>query len=77
MKIDAYCKLANGKEATIAVDLDYVETVSDVYDWVNNEPEALDTIVTEITNINDIEEALEEEKVALDKAMDKIAWANI
>ena len=49
MKIDALCKLANGLEAPIVVDLDYVHSESDVWDWVNNEPQAYGTYVTEIT----------------------------
>ena len=81
MKIDALCKLANGLEAPIVVDLDYVQSESDVWDWVNNEPQAYGTYVTEITNIDwildCIKEEQEAEEVDLDKAMDKIAWANI
>ena len=61
MKIDAECVLADGKEVRIAVDLDYVETISDVYDYINNEPEALGSYVTELKNEDEIEAALDNE----------------
>ena len=61
MKIDAECVLADGKEVRIAVDLDYVETISDVYDYINNEPEALGSYVAELKNEDEIEAALDNE----------------
>ena len=61
MKIDAECVLADGKEVRITVDLDYVETISDVYDYINNEPEALGSYVAELKNEDEIEAALDNE----------------
>ena len=58
MKIDADCVLADGKEVKIVVDLDYVETISDVYDYINNEPEALGSYVAELRNEAELEAAL-------------------
>lgn len=60
MKIDAECVLADGKEVGINVDLDYVETLSDVYDYVNNEPEALGSYVAKIKNEDEFEAVLTE-----------------
>lgn len=60
MKIDAECVLADGKEVGINVDLDYVETLSDVYDYVNNEPEALGSYVAKIKNEDELKAALTE-----------------
>ena len=39
MKIDAICKDAHGAEATVVVDLDYVDTGSydEVHEWCANE----------------------------------------
>ena len=65
MKIDAECVLADGKEVQIAVDLDYVETISDVYDYINNEPEALGSYVAELKN-----------EAAFNKAFDTLAREN-
>ena len=59
MKIDAECMFADGKEVKIAVDLDYVETISDVFDYINNEPEALGSYVAELKNMDEIEAELE------------------
>ena len=59
MKIVAECVLADGKEVGINVDLDYVETLSDVYDYVNNEPEALGSYVAKIKNEDELKIALE------------------
>lgn len=75
MKIDAECVLADGKEVRIAVDLDYVETISDVYDYINNEPEALESYVAELKNENKIEAAMENESV-FNKALDTLARKN-
>lgn len=58
MKLDAECVLADGTEVTIEVDIDYVETISDVYDWVNNEPQAQGSYVKEIKNEDAIEQEL-------------------
>lgn len=65
MKIDADCVLADGKEVRIAVDLDYVETISDVYDYINNEPEALGSYVAELKN-----------EAVFNKALDTLAREN-
>ena len=75
MKIDAECVLADGKEVRIAVDLDYVETISDVYDYINNEPEALGRYVAELKNEDEIEAAMENESV-FNKALDTLAREN-
>lgn len=75
MKIDAECVLADGKEVQIAVDLDYVETISDVFDYINNEPEALGSYVAELKNIDEIETAMENESV-FNKALDALACEN-
>ena len=75
MKIDAECVLADGKEVRIAVDLDYVETISDVYDYINNEPEALESYVAELKNEDEIEAAMENESV-FNKALDTLAREN-
>ena len=75
MKIDAECVLADGKEVRIAVDLDYVETISDVYDYINNEPEALGSYVAELKNEDEIEAAMKNEAV-LSKALDTFAREN-
>ena len=75
MKIDAECVLADGKEVRIAVDLDYVETISDVYDYINNEPEALRSYVAELKNEDEIEAAMENESV-FNKALDTLARKN-
>ena len=75
MKIDAECVLADGKEVRIAVDLDYVETISDVYDYINNEPEALRSYVAELKNEDEIEAAMENESV-FNKALDTLAREN-
>ena len=75
MKIDAECVLADGKEVQIAVDLDYVETISDVYDYINNEPEALGSYVAELKNEDEIEAAMKNEAV-LNKALDTFAREN-
>ena len=75
MKIDAECVLADGKEVRIAVDLDYVETISDVYDYINNEPEALESYVAELKNEDEIEAAMENESV-FNKAFDTLAREN-
>ena len=75
MKIDAECVLADGKEVRIAVDLDYVETISDVYDYINNEPEALESYVAELKNEDEIEAAMANESV-FNKALDTLARKN-
>ena len=75
MKIDAECVLADGKEVRIAVDLDYVETISDVYDYINNEPEALRSYVAELKNEDEIEAAMENES-AFNKSLDALASEN-
>ena len=75
MKIDAECVLADGKEVRIAVDLDYVETISDVYDYINNEPEALESYVAELKNEDEIEAAMENESV-FNKSLDALAREN-
>ena len=75
MKIDAEGVLADGKEVQIAVDLDYVETISDVFDYINNEPEALGSYVAELKNIDEIETAMENESV-FNKALDALACEN-
>ena len=75
MKIDAECVLADGKEVRIAVDLDYVETISDVYDYINNEPAALESYVAEVKNEDEIEAAMENESV-FNKALDTLARKN-
>ena len=75
MKIDAECVLADGKEVRIAVDLDYVETISDVYDYINNEPEALESYVAELKNEDEIEAAMENEFV-FNKERDTLAREN-
>lgn len=63
MKIDAECVLADGKEVGINVDLDYVETLGDVYDYVNNEPEALGSYVVKIKNEDEFEAVLAEDQI--------------
>ena len=75
MKINAECVLADGQEVRIAVDLDYVETISDVYDYVNNEPEALESYVAELKNEDEIETAMENEAV-FNKELDTLAREN-
>ena len=75
MKIDAECVLADGKEVRIAVDLDYVETISDVYDYINNEPEALGSYVAELKNEDEIEAVMKNE-VVFNKALDTLAREN-
>ena len=62
MKIVAECILADKTEIDISVDLDYVETLSDVFDWVNNEPEVQNSYVMCIKNEDKIENALIENK---------------
>ena len=76
MKIIAECILADDTEIDISVDLDYVETLSDVFDWVNNEPEVQNTYVKCIKNEDEIEKALIE-NIELEKAMDKINYSNM
>ena len=76
MKITAECILADDTEIDISVDLDYVETLSDVFDWVNNEPEVQNSYVKCIKNEDEIEKALIE-NIELEKAMDKINYSNM
>ena len=76
MKITAECILADNTEIDISVDLDYVETLSDVFDWVNNEPEVQNSYVKCIKNEDEIEKALIE-NIELEKAMDKINYSNM
>ena len=75
MKIDAECVLADGKEVRIAVDLDYVETISDVYDYINNEPAAPGSYVAELKNADALEAAMKNESV-FNKALDALACEN-
>lgn len=76
MKITTECVLADNTEIDILVDLDYVETISDVFDYVNNEPEVQNTYVKCIKNEDEIEEALIE-NIELEKAMNKIYYGNL
>lgn len=76
MTITAECILADDTEIDISVDLDYVETLSDVFDYVNNEPEVQNTYVKCIKNEDEIEKALVE-NIELEKAMDKINYSNM
>ena len=75
MKIDADCVLADGKEVRITVDLDYVETISDVYDYIHNEPEALGSHVAELKNEDEIEAAMKNE-ATFNKVFDTLAREN-
>jgi hypothetical protein len=76
MKITAECVLADNTEIDISVDLDCVETLSDVFDYVNNEPEVQNTYVKCIKNENEIESALIE-NIELEKAMDIINYSKL
>jgi hypothetical protein len=76
MTITAECILADDTEIDISVDLDCVETLSDVFDYVNNEPEVQNTYVKCIKNEDEIEKALIE-NIELEKAMDKINYSNM
>ena len=59
MKIDADCVLGNGKEVKIIVDLDYIETINDVYAYINNKAEAFGSYISELKNEAEIEAFLE------------------
>lgn len=80
MTITAECILADDTEIDISVDLDCVETLSDVFDYVNNEPEVQNNYVNNyvkcIKNEDEIEKALIE-NIELEKAMDKIHYSNM
>jgi hypothetical protein len=76
MTITAECILADDTEIDISVDLDYVETLSDVFNWENNEPEVQNSYVKCIKNEDEIEKALIE-NIELEKAMDKINYSNM
>jgi hypothetical protein len=80
MKIIAECVLVDNTEIDISVDLDCVETLSDVFDYVNNEPEVQNNYVNNyvkcIKNEDEIEKALIE-NIELEKAMDKIHYSNM
>ena len=75
MKIDADCVLANGKEVKITVDLDYIETINDVYAYINNEPEAFGSYVAELKNEAEIEAILEND-ADFNEAIDAISFRN-
>ena len=74
MTITAECILADNTEIDISVNLDYVETLSDVFDYVNNEPEVQNSYVKCIKNEDEIESTLIE-NIELEKAMDKIHYS--
>ena len=76
MKIIAECILADDTEIDISVDLNYVETLNDVLDYVNNKPEVQDSYVKCIKNEDEIEKVLIE-NIELEKAMDKINYSNM
>jgi hypothetical protein len=76
MKIIAECVLVDNTEIDISVDLNYVETLSDVFDYVNNEPEVQNSYVKCIKNEDEIEKALIE-NIELEKAIDKINYSNM
>lgn len=62
MKIDATCKDANGVEATVTVDLDYVSDedearewiIEELYSWSLKNAKSFDTAKFEVANWNDI-----------------------
>jgi hypothetical protein len=76
MTITAECILADDTEIDISIDLDCVETLSDVFDYVNNEPEVQNSYVKCIKNEDEIEKALIE-NIELEKAIDKINYSNM
>ena len=76
MKLTAECVLADNTEIDILVDLEHVETISDVFDYVNNEPEVQNSYVKCIKNEDEIERALIE-NIELEKAMDKIYYGKL